>query len=125
MDVYPVAVIYSNERQKYTALIEKDPNPFELFIHKPLDWAYEQEERMFMPGMSLDSKIGYDVYGNEIILYDIPEDAITEVVIGCKADRTTELAIFEALNLRKNKCNIYKAKLSENEYRLIFDKIEF
>ncbi len=117
--VKPSKVIYSENRN----LIEyKEQNWQELLCQKPIEWAYEQEERIFMSGMDLSDSIGLDDFGMKIILSNINPSSILKIFIGCKATRETQDKIQNSVRKHSPNCEVYDSIVSENEYRLLFQK---
>jgi hypothetical protein len=113
-------VTYSENRN----LIEfKGDNWQELISQKPIEWAYEQEERFFMSGMDLSDSIGLDEFGMNIILPDITPSSILKIIIGCKATRETHDSIQNSARKHSLDCEVYDSYVSENEYRLLLQKI--
>ena len=95
----------------------------ELLCQKPIEWAYEQEERFFMHGMVLSDSIGLDEFGMKIILSNINPSSILKIFIGCKATRETRDSIQKSVKKHSLDCEVYDLLVSENEYRLLFQKI--
>ncbi|PSV52351.1 DUF2971 domain-containing protein [Photobacterium sp. GB-1] len=117
----PLPVKYSDQR----AIVKVDSHNCRenMLCHKPLEWAYEQEERVFMAYMDESKAIGKDEFGAAVILMDIPPKAIKEVYIGCNASEETKLRILNAKRLNKLDCIIYESKMSLTEYKLIFSEL--
>lgn len=117
----PMAVIYSQKRIKISP---RDENRFQrLLCKKPLEWAYEEEERVFRYFLSKEDTIGKDEYNQDIILSELPKETIASVYIGYKASCETESEILSSLKKHTIECPVYKARLCDNEYKIIFDDI--
>jgi len=118
--VKPSKVTYSENRN----LIEfKEQNWQELLCQKPIEWAYEQEERFFMSGMDLSDSIGLDEFGMKIILSNINPSSILKIFFGCKATRETRDSIKNSVRKHSLDCEVHDSFVSENENRLLFKKI--
>ena len=117
----PEAVLYSDTRQ----IISSDKSNLlkQVLCQKSLDWAYEQEERVFRACMDSKRSIGKDEFNLDIILHDIPKGSISEIIIGYQANERTQKKILDAIHKHKIKCDIYKASLSIHEYRIELTKI--
>lgn len=86
-------VTYSSRRQ---IIFPRDAGFTErLFCEKPLEWAYEQEERSFRYFRDDAPSAGVDPQGNPIFLLDIPPDAVTSLAIGFNASKSDRLAAIE------------------------------
>lgn len=91
-----------------------------LLGQKAIDWAYEEEVRVFRNIHSLPSS-GSDSY--QIKLVQIPPDAIVGIYLGANITGSVQQKIINAC--RKNSLNIsiYKALLSNDSYSLTFSII--
>lgn len=117
----PIAVVYS---QKRIQISPKDENYYQkLLFKKPLEWAYEEEERIFRYFLSKENAIGKDEYNQDIVLSELPKETIAAVYIGYKASCETESEILLALKKHNIECPVYKARICDNEYKIIFDDI--
>ena len=75
-----------------------------VVLEKAIDWAYEEEERLFLqdtPDSAVN--IGSDKWGQPIILNSIPEDCILGVYLGVKASEEFKKQIIEVLKSIKFK----------------------
>jgi len=118
--VRALPVLYTEKRKPIS---NKHNNWYQkLLCTKPIDWAYEEEERLFLTFPNKEDTIGKDKYGVDIILSALPADAISAIYIGFKATEQTESQIIKAVkdNL---KCPIYKASMSKTEYKIEFVQI--
>ncbi|GHE78940.1 DUF2971 domain-containing protein [Thalassotalea profundi] len=117
----PSPVIYSELRSP----VNNDLNQIEsLLCQKPLEWAYEQEERIFRAYMDTERAVGTDNIGLKVITYDIPKEAILAVYIGFQASKELEKSLLKAVIKHDINCDIYKADMSMTEYKIIFNKIK-
>jgi len=117
----PIPVIYSEKRFKRSS--NEHDYYQKMFCSKPLEWAYEEEERLFRTFLSMDSAIGTDEHGKNINLLNIPKDCILGVYIGYKASKKTEEKIIAAVNRHDIDCKIYKSGIHSTEYKMIFREI--
>ncbi|WP_162889480.1 DUF2971 domain-containing protein [Vibrio ezurae] len=118
----PRVVTYSDVRKSYKALSNKDH--YSILTSKPLDWAYEQEERVCMSFMPPQFKTEYkDDFGSDIYLIPFPNNAILSIYIGCNASRKTKEAIYESIQKNHIKCKVYETSPSMTHYQLQFKEI--
>ena len=117
----PTPVIYTNKRSK---VIPNEEKYFEkLFCEKPRDWAYEEEERLFRLCINKKNSISKDVYGMDIILSNLPKDAIKAVFVGYNSTEETKKKIFAAIKQHDIMCSVFQTRVSLNEYKIEFDEI--
>ncbi len=118
----PTPVAYTSVR----STIKPDQDDFyqKMFCEKPIEWHYEEEERVFRIFPSLENSVGKDKYNNNIILTDIPKDCITGIYIGYQASRKTKSTIFEAIKKNSITCPVYHSEISKKEYRILFKKVK-
>lgn len=80
----PIPVVYSVKRSKVD---QKDKRWYErLLCEKPIDWSYEEEERVFRMYLSSTGSKGKDRYGQDIILTELPKEVVRCIYIGYRAD---------------------------------------
>jgi len=119
--VHPYKVIYSDNRQFVKF---KEPNWInKLLCQKPVEWAYEQEERFFLSGMNLAKSEYVDNFGAKIVLYDFNPTSVLNIFIGCKANSDTREKIINAVKKHSLNCVVYEAIISKTEYKLNFVQI--
>jgi hypothetical protein len=126
----PVPVTYSEKRRIFDISkhnIQNHGNIPKIFCRKPLEWAYEEEERFIrlfdLCGGDIDTgKI--DDFGKKIILTSIPLDAIKCVYIGYKSRDKTREDIVESIKKNKITCRVYESSMCDREYKLIFNEIK-
>lgn len=116
----PEPVIYSQTRN----VAKQNSYNFQknMLCQKPLDWAYEQEERIFRSGMDKSRSIKKDIYDNDIILFDLPPESIRAIYIGANAERATKEAIYNAIKKHQLRCTVYMSKMSLTEYKVVFER---
>ena len=93
-------------------------------LEKAIDWAYEEEERLFLDDVTINYEVaGIDLWGQEILLNKFPQSTITSIYFGLRAD---ESLINEALNIAKQqnlKIEFFQAKRKVNEFAIEFRQI--
>ncbi|MCG9672640.1 DUF2971 domain-containing protein [Vibrio chagasii] len=118
----PSPVKYSESRMQFNV---HSGDKLDLLCHKPLDWAYEQEERLFLSLMDDEFKTEHkDNFGNSVYLYPIPPEAIHSVYIGARASSEIKRKIQLAIRTNNLDCKIYLGDLSETEYKVEFSEVE-
>jgi len=118
----PIPVVYSSKRRK---VLPNDNDYYQkLLCEKPLEWAYEEEERVFRTFISKEGAICKDDYGQDVILSDLPADAIMGVYLGYRASDDTKAKILSAIKSNDIKCTIYNSKISKYNYRVVFNEVK-
>ncbi|GGO74654.1 DUF2971 domain-containing protein [Bowmanella pacifica] len=120
--VRPLPVIYTTARSSvndsHYAYRQK------LFGEKPIEWSYEEEERLFLNHIDSRFATSKDEYGMDVILTDIPKDVISSVYLGSNSSRDTKYRVWEALRQNHIQAAVYQAGISRTEYKVEFEKIE-
>jgi hypothetical protein len=118
----PRPVRYSTERPEVRP---NDDDYYEkLFCHKPLEWSYEEEERIFC-NYSAEYPIeeNTDSYGQKVRLSDLPNDVIKGVFFGYNSTEKLISKISSALVKNGVVCPLYKGSICKNEYKIVFEEI--
>ncbi|HSH25936.1 MAG TPA: DUF2971 domain-containing protein [Massilibacterium sp.] len=118
----PIPVVYTDKRRKIAP--GEDRYYEKLLCEKPIDWAYEEEERLFRTFLTKSGSIGQDDYGQDIILCDLPKEVIKAIYIGYRADEKTKERASSAIKKNGIDCTMYGSEICRDEYRLNFSKIE-
>lgn len=118
--VKPKPVIYSTKRQISN---ETNNTCLEFFCNKSIDWSYEEEERIFLNHVDDRRSSGKDDYGMDIVLSDIPIEAISSVYLGSNSNKDTEERILNALKYHNISIPVFKASISKSEYEIEFKKL--
>lgn len=114
----PIPVVYTNKRRK---VIHGEDRYYEkLLCEKPLDWAYEEEERLFRTFLTKSGSIGKDQYGQDIILTALPKEAIKSIYIGYRADERTKGRVLSAIKNNGIVCAVFSSFICTEEYRVKF-----
>lgn len=96
-----------------------------MFVNKGSDWKYEREWRIILTKEELD---WINDYGNKKIANNtIPFKCVSGIYLGFRIDPEVKENILEIAQRLQSKCgkiNVYQAKLSDNEYKLKFEKID-
>lgn len=122
-DTRPVPVAYSQKRRR--VIIDEECFYEKLLCEKPIDWAYEEEERLFRFFLSKYGVIGKDVYNQDIVLSELPKETIKLVFLGYRSSDLTEHRAIEAVKTNKINCKIYRSCMCKSEYRLKFEEVKF
>ncbi|WP_175429745.1 DUF2971 domain-containing protein [Azospirillum argentinense] len=124
----PRRVIYRNDRPRITnrALSMEPDLLFDtLYLTKSIEWSYEKEWRVVMP--SEDRVDVKPQKGGDVLLYDAPHDAISEIVIGARASK--EFCVKLAYMMRDtpslHHVRLYKAATSYERYGLDFFEVRY
>lgn len=116
----PLPVVYTTTR---STISSSDDRFYEkLLCEKALEWSYEEEERVFRSlGNSEARAIGKDQYGQHIVLTHLPKEAIRSVYFGYRADEELMLSVFQAIEENNIECSVYRARICDDQYRIVFD----
>lgn len=116
----PIPVVYTNKRRK---IISGEDRFYEkLLCEKPRDWSYEEEERLFRTFLTKQDSIIKDSYDMEIILTDLPKEAILSVYLGYRISKINKNKVLLAIKNNEIQCNIFQTKVSINEYKIECDE---
>ncbi len=114
----PIPVVYTNKRSK---IVPGEDRYYEkLLCEKPRDWAYEKEERLFRVVLTKECCLGKDVYGMDVILTELPKNAIKAVYLGYSISEESKIRVLLAIKNNDIPCNIFQARVSLDEYRIEF-----
>lgn len=95
-----------------------------LSLEKSIDWAYEEEERIFLSDLNGNTfSNGRDLNDHEILLSKFPEDSVKSVFIGLNAKKETILKVVEIVSKMENKIDIFYARKNIDEFKLNFIRI--
>ena len=115
-------VIYSAKRRKI--IIGEESYYQKLLCVKALEWAYEEEERIFRIFLTKENVVGKDIYGQDIVLSELPKESIKEIYFGyamCDEDKDR---ITLAVSKNRIDCQLSRARICNDEYKIVFDQIE-
>lgn len=94
-----------------------------LLTYKSHVWKYEDERRLLM--MKLDADGSFTKLSDNNRTQALPENALSEVILGVNASEEDLEEVKEILSDRKNSPELYKAQLTENRYALKRKKISY
>ena len=118
----PIPVNYSARRRR---VAPSDENFFQkLLCEKPLEWMYEEEERLCCVFGAEDKAIGKDDYGQDIVLSNIPSDMIKGVYVGYRTDEDIKNRILSSIKKHSINCVIFNSRLCNNQYKLEFIELK-
>ncbi|MGV2933105.1 DUF2971 domain-containing protein [Vreelandella venusta] len=118
----PLPVVYTTAR---STVSPGDGRFDEKFLcEKALEWAYEEEERVFRFLRNIEARsMGKDQYGQSIVLTHLPKEAIQSVFLGYRADTDLMSSVFQAIEKNEIECSVYRARICDNQYRIVFDQL--
>jgi hypothetical protein len=116
----PNNVIYTSRRSPVIA--GTDDFHDRLLCYKSLEWAYEQEVRIFRTFGS--TKEQFDKNSIDALhLFDIPRECIKEIHIGANADEPFRKQIIDAAQVNELDVPIYEAFVDDERYALNFRQV--
>lgn len=116
----PHSVIYTSRRQ--TVQVASEDFYERLLCYKSLEWAYEQEVRIFRTfGRNQDDFAKND--GNSIHLFDVPGDCIKEIYLGANISDNLVNRIMRASEWHHLNVKIFRASIPNDRYAVTFDEI--
>ena len=114
----PIPVTYSSKRR--TIISNEDKYYQKLLCEKPLEWSYEEEERLFRTFLTKQNPMGKDRYNQDIVLSGFPKEAIKEVILGYGMPESNKEVILKAILTNEITCNVKSSSMSDEEYKLVF-----
>ena len=127
--VDPIPVVYSEKRKIFDISehkIQEIENVPKIFSRKPLEWAYEEEERFFRLQNTDNGDIDtgqLDEYGKKIILSNLPPDAIKCIYIGYNTSIETRDNIITSIKNNNLQCKVFQGSISDKEYKVLFNEL--
>lgn len=108
-------------QQQRPTVIFPNPNPDETYFTKSIEWEYEKEWRLFrrLPAGKSLGDFATDQDGWPIYLFDLPVEAVKEIILGCRMDLEQSNMIRELSKSKFPCAHIKAARLSDKEYELI------
>jgi hypothetical protein len=92
----------------------------DFFLVKSPEWAYEREWRMILPAADAIEVVNDGT--QEVLLFDLPENAVREVVLGCRASETTANAVRAILTRTEYQhVALRRARLHRELFQLVID----
>lgn len=105
---------YSEERLKIPMVLNQKPLELEPFFTKSIDWKYEEEVRM-VATLDLATEIKRKDL-NDIYLFEVPHEAIKEVIVGVNTDVLKKQILLDFCSKRKIK--LFNCKISETKFNM-------
>ncbi len=97
------------------------PDPSALYFTKSLEWEYEKEWRLFRRPLDY-YKSGTDGYGFPIYLFDLPSEAIKEIILGCRMSLCMRETLSAFVRKEYPNVRIKSAMLSNAKFELIISE---
>jgi hypothetical protein len=117
----PLNVIYTSKRPTFKT--GTDDFHERLQCHKSIDWAYEEEVRIFRAFG--DTKEQIDSHNPmKLHLFDLPRDCIKEVFIGANAGKELREKILQAVNKHRLSAKIYEAFNDDERFEINFRPVD-
>lgn len=94
-----------------------------LACHKSIDWAYEEEVRVFKNFEPVGP--GHPPHAQDKVhLFQLPADCIKQVFIGANATPKDREKIIQLAAERPFEVEVFDSRLSDERFELLFEKIE-
>jgi hypothetical protein len=108
----PIGRVATNELMKH------------IHLEKPVDWSYEEEERLFLEDAPNDARVvGKDEYGQDIVLNKLSSDSINSIYLGLRVSDEFKYRVVGTAIEKGLKVDIYEAERNINEFSIVFVKI--
>ncbi|WP_460107425.1 DUF2971 domain-containing protein [Pseudomonas sp. H1_F01] len=96
-----------------------------IALEKAIDWAYEEEERLFLDDVVVRSlEVGNDPWGRRIVLNPYPARSIAAIYVGLRGGTELVGELVSALRFHGLDVDVFKARRSRNEFGLNFNRID-
>lgn len=111
-------VVYQNKRP---SLVLWEMEGLDALLTKGMEWSYESEWRMLMPLSQASTIIGEGPLA--IHLFNVPPQAITGVIFGCRASNSLKREISTLVKFTANHRHIslQESRISQSEYKILFN----
>ncbi|MFK5969814.1 MAG: hypothetical protein QM487_06800 [Candidatus Marithrix sp.] len=90
---------------------------------KSIEWAYEEEVRIFRILEKNDKYCGIDQLGQEIYLYEFPKDLVQEVIIGHNMETESRKKIIQYCSELNSEIKLYETALSKTKYEIELNEL--
>ena len=112
---------YTNDRP---SIALSDVNTQALFLHKSIDWEYENEWRFLRYLIDADNTL--KLKGQEISLFKVPPKCFNRVILGCRMDGGAKKDLIDLVgsDASLEHIKIFQASLDPAKYRLRFVEVE-
>jgi len=117
----PTKVLYSAKRPNVGL---SNLSLEDTYFTKSIDWEYEQEWRLFSDLNDVSETI--ETKELPIYLFDLPGDAIIEIIFGCRSSEKLKDRISSELSLNKKlqHVTLKRAAINEEQYMLDISPVE-
>jgi hypothetical protein len=116
----PNIVSYTTQRSTTHA---GDPDFYaKMFCEKPIDWAYEEEVRIFRLFAQDSKQAGIDKYGHPIYLVSLPKECIKSIYIGAHAKSSLKESILKYTTDKKLTVSVFEMSMSKSRYELEYQQ---
>lgn len=118
----PHNVIYTSRR----SAVEAGSEDFyeRLLCYKSLEWAYEEEVRIFRSFGSTQEQFDQNTVDQKH-LFNVPKDCIKEIFIGANATAELREQILAAVRLHRLDVEIFEAYIDHERYALKFRPVDY
>jgi hypothetical protein len=114
-------VTYSAKRPSTQNMIELAFQ--DILLTKPWEWKYE-EERRHIRRLSGGDCVGYDLFGEPVVLFEFPASLVVEVIFGSRMELSKKSEMIKELkSLDYQHVEVFQARESETRYEILFDRI--
>ncbi|KTB78090.1 hypothetical protein AO072_11305 [Pseudomonas syringae ICMP 13102] len=97
----------------------------QIALEKAIDWAYEEEERLFLEDVRQDLvEVGVDGWGRKIMLNSYPAISLAKIYVGLRSSDGLIRELVNSLRQHSLDVEIYKARRSVDEFGLSFSLID-
>lgn len=120
-EIHPRNVIYSSRR----AVAKTGTDKFyeNLLCYKSVDWAYEEEVRIFRPFGETQADFDRNTT-DQMHLFIIPPECIKEIFIGANATISLKEKILQAVKKNQLEVTIYEAYINDERYEIGFRPVK-
>lgn len=96
-----------------------------IALEKAVDWAYEEEEWLFLDDVPIDTtNAGKDAWGRQIILNKFPLDSVAAVYLGLRASPSLVEKVAGVVLQTSPRIKLYMARKSSTQYGLVFKRLK-
>ena len=108
-----------------SSALKASPAGKSIALEKAVDWAYEEEERLFLNDVPLDAiNAGADAWGREILLNKFPLDSVVAVYLGLRASPSLVEKLAQVVLESSLRIKLYMARKSTTQYGLVFKRLK-
>jgi hypothetical protein len=116
----PNKVSYTTQR---SATHTGDPDLYaKILCEKPIDWAYEEEIRIFRLLTQETKPSGIDKHGYPVYLFSLPKECIKSIYIGAHAKSSLKEIILKYTTDKKLNISVFEMVISKSRYELEYQQ---